>query len=92
MMGYILPIQQDTYRNYQYRIYKQDRTPYEVKEVRVVNFIPIQEDVDFYKQNRNKRMKSTKSEFQSGMVTAYKITPSEEQELSGKGHHVNLKV
>lgn len=94
MMGYILPIQHDTERNYQYRMYKKDGSPHEIKGVRRVKFIPIKEDVDFYRPQpyQKKIKKKSKSVPKQKQIYIYKMSPEEERELSGKGHHVNVKV
>ena len=97
-MGYILPVQQHTYKNYQYRMYEKDKNPHEVQGVRMVKFIPIQPEFDFYEQRGKVDQKEKFSRKKKHddparkTATAYNITENEESELVGKGKYINVKV
>mgnify|MGYP001249936238 FL=1 len=96
-MGYILPVQQHTYKIYQYRMYEKDKNPHEVQGVRMVKFIPIQSEFDFYQQRGKVHLKeknSRKKQHDKPVrnATASNITENEESELVGKGKHINVKV
>lgn len=97
-MGYILPIQQHTYKNYQYRMYKKDKTPHQIQGVRMVKFIPIQSEIDFYKEDhhfqRNERIKKEKAKKRPKpkKVTTYQITPKKLQHEKEKGRHINVQI
>lgn len=97
-MGYILPVQQHTYKNYQYRMYKKDKTPHQIQGARKVKFIPIQPEIDFYKQEqqiqRKERIRNeqNKKKLKPKAVMTYKITERKKVDIDKKGQHINVKV